>query len=69
LQMLFEVHGLVLALHHDARFLRLPGAIDRARTAFERIVAQYATSSGLAASPAARPGALAPKPPRKPARR
>ena len=24
-QMLFEIHGLILALHHDARFLRLPG--------------------------------------------
>ncbi len=39
LQMLFEVHGLILALHHDARFLRLPGAIDRARRGFDRIVA------------------------------
>ena len=37
-QMLFEVHGLILALHHDARFLRTPGALDRARTGFERIV-------------------------------
>src|SRR5437868_13227154 len=33
-QVLFEVHGLILALHHDARFLRHPGAIERARTAF-----------------------------------
>ena len=38
LQMLFEVHGLVLALHHDARFLRLPGATERARMGFERVV-------------------------------
>ena len=38
LQILFEVHGLILALHHDARFLRLPGAVDRARRGFERIV-------------------------------
>ena len=37
-QMLFEVHGLILALHHDARFLRLPGAVERARKGFERIV-------------------------------
>jgi AcrR family transcriptional regulator len=43
LQMLFEVHGLILALHHDARFLRLPGALDRARTAFARTVDHYAT--------------------------
>lgn len=42
LQMLFEIHGLILALHHDARFLRLPGAVDRARRGFERIVGQYA---------------------------
>ena len=38
LQMLFEVHGLILALHHDARFLRLPGAVERARKGFDRIV-------------------------------
>ena len=37
-QMLFEIHGLILALHHDARFLRTPGAIDRARAGFERIL-------------------------------
>lgn len=41
LQMLFEVHGLILALHHDARFLRLPGAVDRSRKGFERIVSYY----------------------------
>jgi AcrR family transcriptional regulator len=42
-QMLFEVHGLILALHHDARFLRTPGALDRARAGFERTLAHYAT--------------------------
>lgn len=41
LQMLFEIHGLILALHHDARFLRLPGAVDRARAGFDRIVTLY----------------------------
>ncbi len=41
LQMLFEVHGLILALHHDARFLRLPGAVERARKGFDRIVRFY----------------------------
>jgi AcrR family transcriptional regulator len=44
-QMLFEVHGLILALHHDARFLRIPGALDRARTGFDRIVLHY--SAGM----------------------
>jgi AcrR family transcriptional regulator len=37
-QMVFEVHGLILALHHDARFLRTGNAADRARHAFARIV-------------------------------
>jgi AcrR family transcriptional regulator len=43
LQMLFEVHGLILALHHDARFLRIPGALARAATGFDRILGHYAT--------------------------
>jgi AcrR family transcriptional regulator len=40
-QVLFEVHGLILALHHDARFLRNAGAAQRARTAFERVLGHY----------------------------
>ena len=51
-QMLFEVHGLILALHHDARFLRLPGAVDRARKGFDRIVQFYLQAEP--AAPAAR---------------
>ena len=47
-QMLFEIHGLILALHHDARFLRIPGALDRARAGFARVVHQVATPAGLA---------------------
>ena len=46
-QMLFEVHGLILALHHDARFLRHPGAVERARVAFRRVLENYATPSAL----------------------
>ena len=55
-QMLFEVHGLILALHHDARFLCKPGAVDRARAAFARVLAHYATAPGerSIATPAAR---------------
>jgi AcrR family transcriptional regulator len=48
-QMLFELHGLILALHHDARFLRRPGALDRARRGFDRILARYATAEASAA--------------------
>jgi AcrR family transcriptional regulator len=44
-QMLFEVHGLILALHHDARFLRIPGALDRARAGFERTLSHYANDA------------------------
>ena len=44
-QMLFELHGLILALHHDARFLRTPGALGRARTGFERILAYYSVAA------------------------
>ncbi len=40
-QMLFEMHGLILALHHDARLMRTPDAPQRARVAFERVVDQY----------------------------
>jgi AcrR family transcriptional regulator len=55
LQMLFEVHGLILALHHDARFLRQPGAVERAKRAFERIVGDYAAPPADARpAPAAR---------------
>ena len=37
-QMLFEMHGLILALHHDARFLRNPGVLNRARVGFLRML-------------------------------
>jgi len=40
-QMLFEIHGLILALHHDARFLRNEGVLDRARVGFGRVVEHY----------------------------
>ena len=46
-QMLFEVHGLILALHHDARFLRSPGAVERARTGFARTISHYAAAGAL----------------------
>ena len=58
-QMLFEVHGLILALHHDARFLRHPGAVDRARTAFRRVLENYAAPGALEDKSAARKRASA----------
>ena len=37
-QLLFEVHGLILALHYEARFLRAQGALQRAHQGFENIL-------------------------------
>ncbi len=49
-QVLFDIHGLILALHHDARFLRSPDAVQRARAAFERVLAHYAATPAAPAS-------------------
>jgi len=43
-QVVFEIHGLILALHYDARFLQTPGSIDRAHTGFSNILARYGTA-------------------------
>ena len=40
-QMVYEMYGLILALHHDARFLRMPGSVDRARLGFDRLIDNY----------------------------
>ncbi|MBC5764706.1 TetR/AcrR family transcriptional regulator [Ramlibacter albus] len=40
-QMLFEIHGLILALHYEARFLKNPRSIARANAGFENILRQY----------------------------
>ena len=47
-QMLFEMHGMILALHHDARLMRTPGAAQRARRAFERVVDFYRVEDAAA---------------------
>jgi len=43
-QLLFEVHGLILALHYEARFLRAQGAMQRARQGFENILARFSNA-------------------------
>jgi AcrR family transcriptional regulator len=40
-QIAFEIHGLILALHYEARFLKNPGSLERANTAFSNILARY----------------------------
>ncbi len=37
-QVAFEIHGLILALHYEARFLKKPGAIERANRGFANIL-------------------------------
>ncbi len=41
LQLLFEIHGLILVLHYDVRFLQRPAAVPRALTGFENILRRY----------------------------
>ena len=58
-QILFELHGAILSLHHDARFLRSAGALDRARRSFARVVEPFLTPAGRQADaphPVARKG-------------
>jgi AcrR family transcriptional regulator len=54
-QLVFEMYGLILALHHDARFLKLPGSVNRAEVGFERLIKSYQKSQpDEQAKPAAR---------------
>ena len=46
-QLVFELYGVMLSLHHDARLLRDPRAVDRARTSFARTIDFYATTKGV----------------------
>ena len=39
-QIAFEIHGLILALHYEARFLRSPNGLQRARQGFDNILAR-----------------------------
>ena len=40
-QLVYEMYGLILAVHHDARFMRTPGSVERARTGFNRLIENY----------------------------
>jgi AcrR family transcriptional regulator len=47
-QLVYEMYGLILALHHDARFIKRPGSVDRAHVGFERLIENYCTPEYLA---------------------
>jgi hypothetical protein len=51
-QMLFEIHGLILALHYEARFLKNPGSIARANAGFEHILQHYGAATPSKSRPA-----------------
>ncbi|QBK04429.1 TetR/AcrR family transcriptional regulator [Hylemonella gracilis] len=44
-QICFEIHGLILSVHYEARFLQTPGSIERAQRAFEQILARYSSGA------------------------
>ena len=53
-QLLFEIHGLILALHYEARFLKTAGSIERGMRGFNNILAACArnpTATSTASSP------------------
>jgi AcrR family transcriptional regulator len=46
-QVLFEIHGLILALHYEARFLKNPDSIARAHAGFENILQRYGAARSV----------------------
>jgi len=66
-QLVYEMYGLILGLHHDARFLKKAGSVERAQKGFDRLIDSYRdaqtlqstkkssqTNQKIAAKPAAR---------------
>ena len=43
--MLFELYSFTLGLHHDARFLHLPDAVQLTRAALEKLIVSYQSES------------------------
>jgi AcrR family transcriptional regulator len=60
-QLVFEMYGLILALHHDARFLKLPGSVNRAEVGFERLIKSYQPQAQADAKADAAAGKTNPK--------
>lgn len=42
-QVVFEIHGLILALHYEARFLKSPGSVARAHRGFDHVLERFAS--------------------------
>lgn len=44
-QVAFEIHGLILALHYEARFMKNPGSIARAHQGFENVLTRFGAAT------------------------
>jgi AcrR family transcriptional regulator len=69
-ELVFDLYGVILVLHHDARLMDSPDAPARARRAFDRLI-DACRSAAAAPSPAAAPrrkAAAATDPPASPRR-
>ena len=51
-QLVYEMYGLILALHHDARFLHVPGSVERAEIGFGRLIEYYKNQPAPLLAPA-----------------
>lgn len=52
-EVVFQLYGVVLVLHHDGRLLNSPDALPRARRSFERLIDSYrARGAAMEARPA-----------------
>ena len=49
-QIAFEIHGLILALHYEARFLKNPRSIARANVGFANMLQTYGAARGAASA-------------------
>ena len=49
--MLFELYSFTLGLHHDARFLRLPEAVQLSRDAVDKTIVSYQSDGHKASNP------------------
>lgn len=44
-ELLFDIYGIILVVHHDTRLLNSPDAVARARRAFDRVISAHAPGS------------------------
>jgi AcrR family transcriptional regulator len=44
-QVVFEIHGLILALHYEAKFIKSPRSMERARVGFDNLMARYSLTN------------------------